>query len=59
MSKMDGIKDIKDLLSQPMIGTIADAAMQFLQGIANPQPSGKISKAILPYLVFFTKIQLM
>jgi hypothetical protein len=56
---MDGIKDIQDLLSQPMIRTIADAAMQFLQGIANPQPSGKISKAILPYLVFFTKIQLM
>jgi hypothetical protein len=47
---MDGIKDIQDLLSQPMIRTIADAAMQFLQGIDNPQPSGKISKAILPYL---------
>ncbi len=33
---MDGIKDIQDLLSQPMIRTIADADMQFLQGIANP-----------------------
>jgi hypothetical protein len=35
---MDGIKDIQDLLSQPTIRTIADAAMQFLQGIANQHP---------------------
>jgi hypothetical protein len=35
---MDGLKDIQDLLSQPIIRTIADAAMQFLQGIANQHP---------------------
>ncbi|XP_046448542.1 uncharacterized protein LOC124197236 isoform X2 [Daphnia pulex] len=31
---MDGFKDIQELLSQPIIRNIADAALQFLQGIA-------------------------
>jgi hypothetical protein len=35
---MDGFKDIQELLSQPIIRTIADAALQFLQGIANQTP---------------------